>query len=297
MTPLIWSAVLRLLLAAVMLGAALSKLAGPASSRRALATYGVHGEVRQTIGLALIVASELAIAAGLAAGWEPAAVAGLALATTGAGLTALLLSRGREGAPCPCFGARSRVGRAGLIRDLVLAAGMVAVIAAPTYQPTRDEWFAIGLAAALLLCLALAAAVAALAREVGMLRMRVGPSAALEIPEEGPPLGARSTIADQFDGGDAELRLAVFMSPGCRVCESLRPAVESIRGTERIAIRVFDEQQDLIAWEQAEIPGSPYAVAITREGIVVAKGTFNNLRQLEGLVGTAFERAAGAVHA
>jgi hypothetical protein len=38
------------------------------------------------------------------------------------------------------------------------------------------------------------------------------------------------------------------------------------------------------------IPGSPFAVAIDREGTVLAKGTFNNLAQLESVLATAERR-------
>ena len=45
-------------------------------------------------------------------------------------------------------------------------------------------------------------------------------------------------------------------------------------------------------WSELEIPGSPFAVALDREGTVLAKGTFNNLVQLESVLGAAERRAA-----
>src|SRR5436189_107161 len=84
---------------------------------------------------------------------------------------------------------------------------------------------ALGLGVALIACAGLSVAVLALAREVGMLRLRLGPDSALEIPEEGPELGARSPLIDAIARGpDAELALAVFVSEGCRVCQALEPA-------------------------------------------------------------------------
>jgi hypothetical protein len=40
------------------------------------------------------------------------------------------------------------------------------------------------------------------------------------------------------------------------------------------------------------VPGSPYAVALDLDGTVLAKGTFNNLAQLESVVATAERRRA-----
>jgi hypothetical protein len=40
-----------------------------------------------------------------------------------------------------------------------------------------------------------------------------------------------------------------------------------------------------------EIPGTPYVILLDASGIVRAKGTVNNLEQLEGLVDTARRRA------
>jgi hypothetical protein len=296
----IWSALIRLLLAALFAAAALAKLAGGPASRAAFSTYGIKRRSGQWAAWLGLVMLELVVAAGLAAGWRPAAWAGLALTACGALIVAGLIIRGREGAPCGCFGGRSRIGLGAVARNLGMSAAAVAVIAAPLYQPSGEEWMAIGLVSALLICAGLAVAVAALAREVGMLRMRVGPSAALEIPGEGPPLGRFHALAERFpaNGGDG-LKLAVFFSSGCRVCKALSPAVRSIAGAPGIKLLVFDEHDDRPVWEQAGIPGSPYAVAMDPAGIVLAKGTFNNLAQLEGMVGTAIGRREGdgvAVH-
>ena len=64
-----------------------------------------------------------------------------------------------------------------------------------------------------------------------------------------------------------------------------------------MAVEVFDEVQDSEAWSQLRIPGSPYAVALDPDGTVLAKGTFNNLAQLESVLATAERRRAGVVAA
>jgi hypothetical protein len=64
----------------------------------------------------------------------------------------------------------------------------------------------------------------------------------------------------------------------------------------RVAVGVFDEVAEAELWRNLEIPGSPFALALDRRGTVLAKGTFNNLAQLESVLATAArrERAAGA---
>ena len=47
-------------------------------------------------------------------------------------------------------------------------------------------------------------------------------------------------------------------------------------------------------WRSLDIPGSPFALALDREGTVLAKGTFNNLAQLESVLATAERRGQTA---
>src|SRR5690606_31084437 len=115
--------------------------------------------------------------------------------------------RGRAGAPCACFGARATVGWPGVVRNLVLAAAFAVLPFLPGEELSADEWLGLGLVVALAACAALAVAVFALAREVGMLRLRLGPQGALEIAEEGPPLGSHARIVQGFVL-DPEVKLA-----------------------------------------------------------------------------------------
>ncbi len=127
-----------------------------------------------------------------------------------------------------------------------------------------------------------------------MLRLRLGPDSALEIPEEGPEVGVRSALAARIPPEPgAQLALAVFTSSGCRACRALEPAVESLRGDPALALATFEEGADAGAWAEANVPGSPYAVALDPLGTVLAKGTFNNLAQLESVLATAERRRAG----
>jgi hypothetical protein len=278
-------------LALVLAGSAALKLASPRSSRAALATFEVEGERLRWVVWATLVATELGLAIAVAAGSDQAAwlAAGL-LALFAAALVGAIL-RGRAGAPCACFGSRSTVGWSSVWRNLGLAAGFAALPLLPEPSLSTDQWLGVGLGVALLLCLGLAVALLALAREVGMLRLRLGPAAALEIPEEGPKPGQRLDLIERFAGiGDRAMALAVFTSDGCRVCRGLEPAIASLSDHPAVAVEVFDEVADRDVWERLRIPGSPFSVALDPDGTVLAKGTFNNLAQLESVLATAESR-------
>jgi hypothetical protein len=280
-------------LALVLTGSALAKLGSPASSRAALGTFGVQREGSRWTLWAFLVGAELALAAGVAAGLDLASYLAAALMAAFAVALAVALRNGRAGAPCACFGTRSTVSRAALVRNAVLAAAFVAVPFVPSSSLTTDQWLGLGLGLALLACAGLGLAVLALAREIGMLRLRLGPDSALEIPSEGPELGRRSALVERFEvETSAELALAVFVSSGCRACRALEPAVESLRRDPILAVETFEEVADAEAWAEGQSPGSPYAVAMDTDGTVLAKGTFNNLAQLESVLGTAERRRA-----
>ena len=133
----------------------------------------------------------------------------------------------------------------------------------------------------------------ALAREVGALRLAVGPQAALEVAHEGPELGGRMDVRFEYDP-DVRMALAVFTSESCPVCSALEPSIEFVARDPFLAVRVFDEQRDSEVWRALDVPGSPYAVALEPDGTVLAKGTFNTLAQLESVLATA-ERRRGEI--
>jgi hypothetical protein len=286
--------ILRLALALALAVSGLAKLAAPGSSRAALGTFGVQREGFRWALWSTLVVAELALAGGVAAGLDVAAYAAAGLMAAFALALVWALARGRAGAPCACFGARSVVSGRAVGRNAILAAGFAALPSVPAGHLSTDQWLGLGLGLALLACAGLAIAVFALAREIGMLRLRLGPDSALEIPDEGPELGSRSPLIHRFEvGRAAELALAVFVSSGCRACQGLAPAIEMLAGDPVVSVESFDEVADAGAWSEADAPGSPYAVAMAPEGTVLAKGTFNNLAQLESVLATA-ERRRGA---
>jgi hypothetical protein len=280
----------RLILAVVLAGAALSKLSTPGRAAAAMGTFGFATPLLRWGAFGLVTAAELILAAGVALGSDEAAYAAAALMALFALTLMSALMQGKTGAPCACFGSSSKVSGLAVARTGLLAAAFVVTPSLPASLDT-DGWLTLGLIVALAACVALAVAVLALAREVGMLRLRLGPASALEIAHEGPEVGGRIGLIERFSPGSrAEFALAVFSSESCRVCRALEPAVDTLRSEPSLAVKVFSEGSDADVWEGLEIPGAPYAVALERDGTVGAKGTFNNLAQLESIVAAAERR-------
>lgn len=286
--------VLRVMLGVVLAGAALAKLASPRSSIAALATFGFGDGPLRAIAWAAVIATELGLAVATVLGSDVAAYAAAALMALFAALTVSALLRGRAGAPCACFGPRSTVSWLGVVRNLALA-GAFAIL--PSVGPLGTEgWLGIGVSVALLACTALAVALLALAREVGMLRLQLGTQGALEIAGEGPEVGSRAEgLAARLDVNGARLGLAVFTSEACHICQTLAPAIENVAKDPQVAVLVFDEVAEAELWRRLSIPGSPFAIALDPGGTVLAKGTFNSLAQLESVLSTAERRRSEGV--
>jgi methylamine dehydrogenase accessory protein MauD len=163
----------------------------------------------------------------------------------------------------------------------------------------------------------LAVLVVALARQIGTLHLRLGPRGALEMDDEGPALGEAPPHFELADidgrtrhiGGPGEAQLLLFVSPGCSTCEHVLPGVSAAAGMGRLAPYVLtdvDRQESELALKKKrlgapivpaakaarayEVPGTPYVVMLDEQGVVQAKGTVNNLEQLEGLIDTGRQR-------
>ena len=281
----------RLVLGGVLAGAGIAKLAGPASSRAGLATFGIDDRRAQAVVWALLICVELGLAAGVIAGSDTAAYLAAALMATFAATMVGAVLRGHAGAPCACFGARSTVGWPSVARNALLAAAFAALPALPESDLSTDEWLGLGLAVALLACAGLVVAVLALAREVGLLRLRLGSGGALEIAEEGPPVFSAIELISRFRlDPETTLALAVFVSDGCHVCRSLEPSIRLLDSDPLVTVETFEEGSDAEVWAELGIPGSPFAIVLDRDGTVLAKGTFNNLAELESVLATAERR-------
>lgn len=293
-----WSVVACLALGLVLLASAVLKLVDGPGARAALATYGIRGERAARAAWAALVAVEVVLAVGVGAGVDAAALAAAGLLAAFCVAQAVALMTGRAGAPCACFGSRGRVSRASVGRAAVLAVAFAALPLLPRSGPTTEAWLALGLGTALVGLVGLGVAVLALAREVGLLRLAMSPVGALEVPHEGPEVGGRTALAERFgdDLAPGRIGLAVFASEGCGLCRALAPAVAALGAHPRVALRTFDEVRDADAWAAADVPGSPFAVALDGQGTVLAKGTFNSGAQLESVLAAA-ERRRGTVRA
>jgi hypothetical protein len=272
------------------------KLAAGPKGRAALATYGLREPLAGSVWAAL-GALEAGLAVCVMAGSERAMYAAGALFVVFTAAQANALLRGRGGAPCGCFGSRGTLSRASLGRAALLAIAFAALPLLPREALSTDQWLGVGLGAAFVLVAGLGVVVLALARELGTLRMSIAPSGALEIPSEGPEVGGRTALAQSFGPlGQGVLGLAVFTSEACHICQALEPAIASFERDPRVVVRRFDEVEEAEAWRLADIPGSPFAVALGEDGTVLAKGTFNSGAQLESVLATA-ERRRGALSA
>jgi hypothetical protein len=286
----------RLLLAAILASAAATKLAAGANGRSALRSYGIsNARFRAAVWGALILA-EIGLAVAVSSSVPLAAEAAAALLALFALALVIALARGRGGAPCGCLGPRSRISAAGAARTAALAVAFASLRWFPEVRPSTQTWLVAGLAVALGAIGLLAVAVLALARETGELRLTLAPQAALSLEHEGPQIGSRTALRERFSRGRT-LALAVFTSPGCRLCEALEPAVRLVGSDPEVELEVFEEQRESELWRALRIPGSPYGVVVDPAGTVLAKGTFNTLLQLEGLLAAAERRVHGVAHA
>jgi len=194
-----------------------------------------------------------------------------------------------------------------------------------------EGWWAASYVVLWILVVVLCLVVVALARQIGTLLLRVESRGALELDDEGPPLEEATQPTETVDatgrpvvlGGPGEAQLLLFVSPGCRLCQAVLPSVGAVARAGRLVPYVVtdaDREETLAAFGDARlgapvvpgleiarafgVPGTPYAVVLDPTGAAVAKGTVNNLEQMEGLVDTATRRlssdrdarAAGSVH-
>jgi hypothetical protein len=256
----------------------------------ALATYAVPAGRARRLAAGCLIGVELAAASALIVGaaWAADAIAGLFAAFAAASSVALVAGRG--GRPCACFGGSARLSWSTPALALAPAAAAVLLGAGmlPAAGSSYESWLTVGLSVAIAGAVALAVAVLALAREIAVLRLGIGDRGALEIAQEGPPLGSLQAWATRRPHPRrAMLRLAVFTSEACPLCRQAAPALAHVAADPLISVDVFDEAERKDVWREAGVPGSPYAIALTLDGIVLAKGTFNGLVQLESVIGTA----------
>ena len=163
---------------------------------------------------------------------------------------------------------------------------------------------------------ALAVAGLALARQVGVLHVRVAPAGALDagrgpaVGEQVPHLhvttldGKSMTIGKIEAHASASLRLLMFVSAQCPMCKSLIPVAKSFAAAERVdlvfcgdddpaAQRAMIALHDMAAYpfvnsgevgRAFEVAKLPHAVLLDATGKVLAKGLVNSREHFESLI-------------
>ena len=177
-----------------------------------------------------------------------------------------------------------------------------------------------------LLVLVLAAVVAALVRQIGVLHERVAPAGAL-VGREGPRLGeaAPRLTVDDWNGrpvslggaaADGRATLLLFVSPSCPVCKTMLEIADSLMRREQGRARLLlasdgpREEHEAFVREQGlaergyllsselglvyQVGKLPYAVLIDAAGVLRGKGLVNTREHLESLF-EAMERGVGSM--
>jgi methylamine dehydrogenase accessory protein MauD len=184
-----------------------------------------------------------------------------------------------------------------------------------------EGWWLVSYAVLWIVVAILCATVVALARQVGVLHLRLGPRGALEMDAEGPPLGETIEAVQVTDLGGAPVTIAepgqsqllLFVSPGCSTCEQVLPSIAALANGGDVTPLVLADADDAATVSMLgerrvpapvvaapsllralDVPGTPYVLVLDEDGVVRAKGTVNNLEQVEGLKETALRRVNAA---
>jgi NADH:ubiquinone oxidoreductase subunit K len=274
----------RVTLGLVLLAAAAGKVRAWAELPDVLGGYGIPVALRRAFAI-LLVSTEAVLGALLVAGAavRPTAYAALGLGVAFALALARLRARGIRRLRCGCFGPGERSTSILLARALGLTALAGLTVLAAELElgtPSGDTMILIALAALAAAVALLAVLVLALYRQVGVLSLRLGPRAALELAEEGPEIGRPAPPLSDLARRGAEL--VAFFSENCRLCRELAPGVRAL-GREGLRVHVVSESTDPEVFAAWTVPGTPFVVHVI-DGAVVAKGSVNTLEQLDHVI-------------
>jgi methylamine dehydrogenase accessory protein MauD len=171
--------------------------------------------------------------------------------------------------------------------------------------------------------LGLGVALLALARQVGVLHVRLAPAGAL-LSGKGPMVGEPAPVLDAvtLDGtplaigkpAKGRTQLLLFVSPHCPLCKDLIPIARNFARTEKLDI-VFvgddeaSEQRAMVARLEMEglpfvnssivgrafhVDRLPHAALIGADGILISKALVNSREHLESMI-TAHEMGVVSV--
>jgi len=161
---------------------------------------------------------------------------------------------------------------------------------------------------------ALAVITLSLVRQLGVLAIRLNPSAGMQTAEgPGPGTELRAVDVPLLSGGTVQLggersdpQLVVFLSPDCSICSTVANHTETVMRQYRdvLDVLIVIDATPRVAREYVRdhrfagapvmlkqgfpstigISTTPFALAITREGVVADRGVPNALEHLEELV-------------
>ena len=160
-------------------------------------------------------------------------------------------------------------------------------------------WWAAAFVVLWILVAVLAIVVVALARQIGVLQLRLAPLGALEVDDEGPELGEAPEArpvrtpdgSRRVIGGPGRGRLVAFVSDTCPICERVAPSLPAAARASGLELQLVSDPDLETAYG---VPGVPFVVVLDEVGVVRSKGTVNSLEQVEGLVDTARRRTMQA---
>lgn len=284
---------LRLILAAILVGAALAKTRDLPGAAARLAAHGVPARMRPALAGTLVM-TEAALGLFLASGVAEmlVAVAAAALFAVFAVAFVRLRRGGRVRAACGCLGSTRERGTLAVAAwaGLLAAAAAYLAVGAPVPDTGGDRplWLAIGVLGAFVLLLGML--VLALYRQVGVLSLRLGPRIALELEDEGPPLARPAPALRGLARSGPEL--VAFASPSCRLCAELAPGLRAL-ARDGLALHEIREDVHADVFARWGVPGTPYVVYV-EDGVVAAKGLVNTLEQVDGVLATGMARRRAA---
>jgi methylamine dehydrogenase accessory protein MauD len=161
-----------------------------------------------------------------------------------------------------------------------------------------------------ILTIANAIALIAIARQVGLLQIRLAPIPALT-SDSGPSPGDRFVLPDDLAATWQPTRsttVYVAISPTCSLCEPLLPGLKALSNAwnDELTIALLSDAQadELQTYKETKritlpilrhpevmtmngISGVPFAIVANRDGLIRAAGGINSLEQLEMLLDTA----------
>lgn len=170
--------------------------------------------------------------------------------------------------------------------------------------------------------LGLTLALLALARQVGVLHLRVAPAGAL-VTGKGPVVGEAAPVMETvtLDGQSLAVgrpagrkQLLLFVSPHCPLCKDLIPVARNFARSEKLDIVFVGDDQEAeqramiarmdmaglpfvnssIVGRAYQVDRLPHAVLIGEEGKLLSRGLVNSREHLESLV-TAHEMGVVSV--